>query len=29
VIELVVAYMAATLAFYRRAGLDLPADADQ
>jgi catechol 2,3-dioxygenase-like lactoylglutathione lyase family enzyme len=28
VIELVVADMAATLAFYRRLGLDLPADAD-
>jgi len=29
VIELVVADMAATLAFYRRVGLDLPPDADQ
>ncbi|MEP7024641.1 MAG: VOC family protein [Actinomycetota bacterium] len=29
VIELVVADMAATLAFYRRAGLDIPADADK
>jgi catechol 2,3-dioxygenase-like lactoylglutathione lyase family enzyme len=28
-IELVVADMAATLAFYRRVGLDIPADADQ
>lgn len=28
VLELVVADMAATLAFYRRLGLDLPADAD-
>ncbi|HWG60366.1 MAG TPA: VOC family protein [Streptosporangiaceae bacterium] len=28
-VELVVADMAATLAFYRRVGLDIPADADQ